>query len=151
MKYFKLLASFAAEKKLAFALYDKKSVLYKKSVLNKKKLSDKKKSVLRNFCNLRNCGSSVAFTFLFLNIAEVALRSKVFQICCALITLRFRNFFRFRAQFYRLNLILFWSRVAKKAVFALCCEISIAEVILPALLLGTKTPLHNCGIALRFN
>ena len=47
------------------------------------------------------------FIFLFLNIAEVALRTKVFKICCALIALRFQNFFRLIAQFYSLNLISF--------------------------------------------
>ena len=51
------------------------------------------------------------FNFLFWNIAEVALRAKIFKICCALIALRFQIFFFFffwlKAQFYALNLILF--------------------------------------------
>ena len=34
-----------------------------------------------------------ALMFLFWNIVEVALRTKVFKICCALIALRFQNFF----------------------------------------------------------
>ena len=38
--------------------------------------------------------------------AEVALRNKAFKICCALIALRFQFFFRLKAQFYTLNLIL---------------------------------------------
>ena len=61
--------------------------------------------------------------------------------------LRFHNFFLLIAQFYTLNLILFHfdcninkcrpslanyllflSKITKNAVFALCCEISIAEV-----------------------
>ena len=33
------------------------------------------------------------FNFLFLTIAKVALWTKVFKICCALIALRFQNFF----------------------------------------------------------
>ena len=36
------------------------------------------------------------------------LRNKAFQICCALIALRFQNFFRLKAQFYTLNLILLY-------------------------------------------
>ena len=40
-------------------------------------------------------------------IAEVALRTKVFKICCVLIALRFQIFFRLIAQFYTLSLILF--------------------------------------------
>ena len=90
---------------------------------------------------------ALRFIFLFLNIAKVALRTKVFKICCALIALRFQNFFRLIAQFYSLNLISFHfdrninkcrpslaiicsflSQIAKNAVFVLCCEISIAEV-----------------------
>ena len=46
------------------------------------------------------------FNFLFGNIAEVALRNKAFKICCALIALRFLFFFRLKAQFYALSLIL---------------------------------------------
>ena len=92
--------------------------------------------------------AALRFNFLFLNNAEVALRTKVFKICCASISLSFQIFFRLKAQFYTLNLILphldrnvdkcrpclandllFFSRISKKnAVFALCCEISIAEV-----------------------
>ena len=37
---------------------------------------------------------------------EVVLRNKAFKICCAFIALRFQNFFRLKAQFYTLNLIL---------------------------------------------
>ena len=37
---------------------------------------------------------------------EVALRNKAFKICCALIALRFQIFFRLKAQFHALNLIL---------------------------------------------
>ena len=85
--------------------------------------------------------------FLFLNIAEFALRTKVFKICCALIALRFQKFFRLITQFYSLNLVSFHfdrninncrpslaiicpflSQIVKNAVFALCCEISIEEV-----------------------
>ena len=40
-------------------------------------------------------------------IAEVALRTKVFKICCALIARRFQVFFRLIVKFYTLNLILF--------------------------------------------
>ena len=40
-------------------------------------------------------------------IAEVALRTKVLKVCCALIALRFQTFPRLIAQFYTLNLILF--------------------------------------------
>ena len=40
------------------------------------------------------------------NIAEVVLQAKVFIICCTLIALRFYVFFRLKAQFYMLNLIL---------------------------------------------
>ena len=78
------------------------------------------------------------------------MRTEVFKICCALIMLRFQVFFRLIAQFYTFNLILFhfhrnidtyWpssanyvlffiSKIAKNAVFALCCEVSIAEVAL---------------------
>ena len=36
------------------------------------------------------------------------MRNKVFKICCALIALRFQNFFRLKAQFYTLNLILLY-------------------------------------------
>ena len=83
---------------------------------------------------------------------KVALRTKVFKICCALIALSFQFFFFFRlvALFYTLNLILFHFdrninkcrpslgnyllffclKIAKNAVFALCCEISIAELML---------------------
>ena len=50
---------------------------------------------------------ALRFNFLFLNIAEVTLRTKVFEICCALIALRFQNFFRLIAQFYTLNFIFF--------------------------------------------
>ena len=50
---------------------------------------------------------ALRFNFLFWNIAEVALRTKVFKICCALIALRFQIYFRVIAQFYTLNLILF--------------------------------------------
>ena len=89
---------------------------------------------------------ALRFKFLFLNIVEVALRTKVFKICCTLIALRFQIFFRFIAQFYTLNLILFHfdrnvnkcrpslaiicsflSQIAKNAVFALCCEISVTQ------------------------
>ena len=49
---------------------------------------------------------ALRFNFLFRNIAEVALRNKTFKICCALIALHFQNFFRLKAQFYKLNLIL---------------------------------------------
>ena len=38
---------------------------------------------------------------------EVALQTKVFKICCALIVLRFQFFFLVIAQFYTLTLILF--------------------------------------------
>ena len=38
---------------------------------------------------------ALRFNFLFQNIAEVALRTKVFKICCALIALRFQFFFFF--------------------------------------------------------
>ena len=34
------------------------------------------------------------------------MRNKAFKICCALIALRFQNFFRVKVQFYTLNLIL---------------------------------------------
>ena len=81
-------------------------------------------------------------------IAEVAMRTKVFKICCGLIALHFQNFFQLIAQFYKLNLILFHFdrnidqcrpfflatcllfsvKIAKNAVFALCCEISITKV-----------------------
>ena len=50
---------------------------------------------------------ALRFNFLFWIIAEVALRTRVFKIWCALIALRFQNFFRLIAQFYTLNLILF--------------------------------------------
>ena len=50
---------------------------------------------------------ALRFNFLFLNIVEVALRTKVFKICCALIALHFQNFFWVIGQFYTLNLILF--------------------------------------------
>ena len=36
------------------------------------------------------------------------MRNKAFKICCALIALRFQNFFRLKAQFYTLNLILLY-------------------------------------------
>ena len=49
---------------------------------------------------------ALRFNFLFFNNAEVALRTKVFKICCALIALRFQIFFRLKAQFYTLNIIL---------------------------------------------
>ena len=49
---------------------------------------------------------ALRFNFLFLNNAEVALRTKVIKICCALIALRFQIFFQLKAQFYTLNLIL---------------------------------------------
>ena len=84
----------------------------------------------------------LCFNFLFWNQAEVALRNEAFKICCA-----FNFFFRLKAQFHTLNLILlhfdrnidkcqaylanyllFQSKIAKNAVFALCSEISIAEV-----------------------
>ena len=60
---------------------------------------------------IRSATSAIAkvalrFNFLFLNIAEVALRTKVVKICCALIALRFQ-FFSVKAQFYALNVILF--------------------------------------------
>ena len=67
------------------------------------------------------------------------LRTKVFKFCSALIALHFQNIFRLKAQFYALNLILFhfdcnidkcqrflanyllfFVKVAKNAVFALC-------------------------------
>ena len=50
---------------------------------------------------------ALRFNFLFLNIAEVAMRTKVFKICCALIALLFHNFFWLKAQLYTLNLVLF--------------------------------------------
>ena len=87
------------------------------------------------------------FNFLFSKIAEVALRTKVFKICCALIALRYQHFFRLIVQFYTLNLILFHfdrntnkcrpflanyllfvSNRKKNVVFALCFKFSIAEV-----------------------
>ena len=75
--------------------------------------------------------------------AEIALRTKVFKICCTSIAMRFHNFFRLIAQLYTLNLILFYFdrniykfwpslakslyfssvKIAKKAVFAMSCEI----------------------------
>ena len=82
------------------------------------------------------------------NITEVALWNNVFKICCALIPLRFQIIFQLKAQFYALNLILFFFdcniglnvgllkqiiyyfsvKIAKNSVVVLCCEISIAEV-----------------------
>ena len=50
---------------------------------------------------------ALRFNVLFWNIAEVALRTEVFKICCALIALRFQNSFQLIAQIYTLNLILF--------------------------------------------
>ena len=50
---------------------------------------------------------TLRFNFLYRNIAEITMRTKVFKICCVLIALRFQNFFRLIAQFYTLNLILF--------------------------------------------
>ena len=49
---------------------------------------------------------ALRFNFLFSNIAEVALRTKVFKICCGLIALRFQIFFQLIAQFYTLTLVL---------------------------------------------
>ena len=81
-------------------------------------------------------------------IAEVALRTKVFRICCALIALRFQLFFSVNSAIlyieFELNFVpfdrninkgrpslaiicSFWSQIAKNAVFALCCEIHFAE------------------------
>ena len=37
---------------------------------------------------------ALRFNFLFLNIAEVALQTKVFKICCAVIALHFQECFR---------------------------------------------------------
>ena len=51
---------------------------------------------------------ALRFNFLFWKIAEVALQNKALKICCALIALRFQNFFRLKAQFYALNLILLY-------------------------------------------
>ena len=79
------------------------------------------------------------------------LQTKVFEICCVLIVLRFQIFFFFWliVQFYTLNFFLFHfdhsiheltsaffsklftpflSKIAKTAVFALWCETSIVEV-----------------------
>ena len=50
---------------------------------------------------------ALRFNFLFWNIAVVALRTTVFNICCDLIALRFHFFFQLIAQFFTLNLILF--------------------------------------------
>ena len=51
---------------------------------------------------------ALRFNLLFLNIAEVALWTKVFKICCTIVALRFQFFFfRLAAQFYTLNLIFF--------------------------------------------
>ena len=53
-------------------------------------------------------------------------RNKAFKICCALIALRFQIFFRLKAQFYTLNLILlyfhrnidkFWACLANYLLF----------------------------------
>ena len=49
---------------------------------------------------------ALRYNFLFRNIAEVALRTKVFKISCHLIALRFHILFRLKAQFYTINLIL---------------------------------------------
>ena len=38
-------------------------------------------------------GVAMHFNFFFLNIAEAALRTKVFKICCAVIALCFKVFF----------------------------------------------------------
>ena len=54
------------------------------------------------------------------------MRNKAFKICCALIALRFQFFFRLKAQFYTLNLILlyfhrninkFWACLANYLLF----------------------------------
>ena len=81
-------------------------------------------------------------------IVEVALRTKVFRICCALIALRFQLFFlvdsailyiEFELNFVPFNcninkcqpslaiICSFLSQIAKNAVFALCCEIHFLE------------------------
>ena len=111
---------------------------------------------------------ALRFNFLFLNIVEVALHTKIFKICCAFIALRFQKFFWLIAQFYTLNLTLFpfdcnvnkfrpslafissffVSNRKKNVVFALWCEISIAEVGL----CFNLVPKYRSAIAeLRFN
>ena len=113
---------------------------------------------------------ALRFSFLFLSIAEIALRTKAFKLCYAVIALRFQSFFRLIAQFYTLHLILlhfdcnilinvdrllqlfalFLSQIAKNAVFALFCEISIVEVRLRVNLVQ-KCRSAISEIALRFN
>ena len=48
---------------------------------------------------------ALRFNFLFWNIAEVALRTKLFKICCALIALRFQFFFSVNSAILDIELI----------------------------------------------
>ena len=59
---------------------------------------------------------ALCFSFLFLNIAEVALRTKVFKICCTLIAQRFQIFFSVNSAILYIDLnFQRWSRGHKQA------------------------------------
>ena len=47
---------------------------------------------------------ALRFNFFFLNIVEVALRAKVFKICCALVALRFQFFFSINSAILHIKL-----------------------------------------------
>ena len=84
---------------------------------------------------------ALLFSFLFWNIAEVALRTKVFKSYCALIALRFQNFFWLIAQFYTFNLILFhFERNIDK------CQPSLAHYLLFFCLKSQKMRHLHCAV-----
>ena len=72
------------------------------------------------------------------------MRNKAFKICCALIALRFQTFFRLKAQFYSLNLVLLhFDRNIDK------CQACLANYLLLFSLKLQKTQYLHCVVKFR--